>query len=463
MTITVGKPYEVGKTYKMFVLFADKNGKYLNVRDDGNAGFATSVEVEGELVKPLHLLKDKTVELVCTDVTEKGPEFALSKKYFKGAYKILRGGNVGVDEGKNVEFKTSLVYKAATSQPDSDQPFEIAKQIAAFMNTDGGDLYLGVDDDGYVTGIEGDLPKLGEVKIMMQDKTDETWSYSANADGYRLKLTNAVRFYLGDAAAALLEDIEEKVDETSGLTYFKVHVNPSDEIVYLGREESVVFRAGPSVVFLKGRQRDQYVKQRFFLKGEKSAKEAVEEYKKQAKELEESLKKKTKELEAAMVKGAASGVGGMISTIGKSFRVAKGTALPLDEKFLGGLDRPKALVYRIDDPAAYQFRPVKTWMEFYEALLRICADKDSQKFEVLPDSKEFAPQRKGAKTKPNFVRRNDRIKLKSASGYLGAKNDVRANLAGISKASFLDPKKLPLRLMAHFGINPADVRVWSGE
>ena len=44
MTITVSKPYEAGKTYRMSVLFADKNGRYLNVRDDGNAGFATTVE-----------------------------------------------------------------------------------------------------------------------------------------------------------------------------------------------------------------------------------------------------------------------------------------------------------------------------------------------------------------------------------------------------------------------------------
>ena len=34
-------------------------------------------------------------------------------------------GSVGVAEGKNVEFKKSLVYKAETSQPDSDQPAAI--------------------------------------------------------------------------------------------------------------------------------------------------------------------------------------------------------------------------------------------------------------------------------------------------------------------------------------------------
>lgn len=82
---------------------------------------------------------------------------------------------------------------------------------------------------------------------------------------------------------------------------------------------------------------------------------------------------------------------------------------------------------------------------------------------IRRDLDEFKPQRKGPKTKPNFVRRNDRTRLKSPSGYLGPRSDIRANLAGISKSSFLDPKKLPRRLMARFGINVDDVRVWTGK
>lgn len=83
--------------------------------------------------------------------------------------------------------------------------------------------------------------------------------------------------------------------------------------------------------------------------------------------------------------------------------------------------------------------------------------------EKLPDIKEFEPQRMCKKTKPNFARRSDRVRFKSATVYLGPKNDIRANLAGVSKAYFLDPKRLPCRIMAHFGINPADVRVWTGN
>ena len=127
------------------------------------------------------------------------------------------------------------------------------------------------------------------------------------------------------------------------------------------------------------------------------------------------------------------------------------------------IDKPVGLVYKIDDPKEKRLIPVGSWVEFYEALLTLCAEINAEEFERLPDLEVFKPQRKGAKTKPNFVRRNNRTRLKSASEYLGPKCDIRANLQGISKASFLDPKKLPLRVMAHFGVIPSDVRVWTGR
>ena len=463
MTITVSPLFERGKTYKMKVLFVALDNSYINVIND--SGQAFKVEVTGSLAKSLKNLRDCDADLVCTDVTDKGPEFALAGKYFTPVAKTKKGANIGLKEGLTFEFKKSLIYSAVTGQPDSDQPFEIAKQIAAFMNASGGDLYMGVDDNGFVTGIENDFEVLSAAPILMNAKTDESWTYTPNIDGYKRKLTNAVLFYLGEAAPLLIDAMQDIVDETSGLTYLKVHVNPSDDVIYLGREEQVVYRSEASVTYLHGRQREQYVKQRFFLRGEKSAKEAVEEFKKRNAELEKELKEKNAELEKSLDKGEIAKGVSVISVVGKAFDVAKASAMPLEKKFLDAVDKPAGIVYKIDDPVKKRFRPTKatTWMALYEQFLWICSEVDPEKFEALPDNKDFEPQRKGAKTKPNFVRRNDGVRLKSASGYIGLKNDIRANLAGISRASFLDPKKLPLRLMEYFGIDPADIRVWTGN
>ena len=276
MTTAKQNVYEKGKLYKMPVMFVSRSGeRYINVMESGG-GEPFKVEVTGSLVRPLSSLKDKVVELVCTDVTDRRPEFALAGRYFvrPTAKAVSRGGNVGHEEGLKVEFKRSLVYKPGTSQPDSDQPFEIAKALAAFMNTKGGALYLGVDDEGFVTGIENDLPLLGTVPLLMNSKSDAAYKYPASMDGYKRKLTNAVLWYLGKSVAALMEIVELK-DNASGKIYVKVLVEPSDDVVYLGREQSIVYRSQASVTYLTGAEREKYVKHRFFMQGEKSAAEKL--------------------------------------------------------------------------------------------------------------------------------------------------------------------------------------------
>lgn len=257
--------FEKSRHYEMKVLFAPKGGAYINVQDE--TGNCYKVEVEGKLMGPLHRLSGQTVNLVCTEVTEKGPEFSLDEVYFAvpdDGGSVRRGANIGLREGMEVEFKQSLVFSPMTHQPNSDQPFEIVKEIVAFMNTRGGDLYLGVDNEGYVSGVEKDLPHLGAALLMDDDKTDKDWTYRNDIDSFLRKLENAVRFYIGAEMMNLIDPIEVIEDGGSGLHYVKVHVKPSPEIVYLGRDQHFVVRSGSAVVFLKfGRQRDNYVRQRF--------------------------------------------------------------------------------------------------------------------------------------------------------------------------------------------------------
>ena len=459
MTISVSPLFEKNETYSLYVLFVDPRGRYVNVRHEGS-GYTYRIETPVAPTKGLASLRDKTADFLCTEVTERGPEFALAPKYFAAAPKFVRGGNIGLHEGKTIEFKRSLVYSPSNHKPDADQPFEIAKQIAAFMNTEGGDLYLGVDDDGFVTGIENDYPVLNQATIMMDDKTDEAWTYSATVDGYRRKLMNAVLAYLGESAAGWLDDFEEKTDEGSGLTYLKVHVRPSDDITYLGREQSVVSRADATVSFLSGRERDQYVKQRFFLRGEKSTAEAIAAFKAECADLRKKLADAKSALEDALVKGSAAGMSKVISIYGTQYKLEENACFPLDEKFLK-FDKPRGLVYKRGEFGQRLMTcPKKTWQSLYEQLLILCAELDPVKFAALPDNPDFEPKRHCARTKPNFVRKNDRVRLPSSSDYLGKDKDIRANLQGASKAAFLSPTSLPRRLMAHFGIAAEDIRIW---
>src|SRR5690606_21501032 len=58
---------------------------------------------------------------------------------------IIRNG-----ETRFVEFKAALRWNIHTNQPDSKIEKSALKTLVAFMNSDGGTLYVGVDDSGNV-------------------------------------------------------------------------------------------------------------------------------------------------------------------------------------------------------------------------------------------------------------------------------------------------------------------------
>ena len=353
-------PFEKGKSYKPFVLFVSKSDPlYLNVRMEDGSCF--KVEVSGTPAIDVRKLKDKSVDLVCTEVTDKGPEFALAPQYYAppapaapmasapapraaapARPRPTRGGQTGLKESLTLELKSSLVFSPTTHQPDSDQPFEIAKEIAALMNTAGGDLYLGVDDKGFVTGIEGDLPHLGEAPIMMDKVVDGKYDYKPDVDGFTTKLTTAVRCYLGTAAAALVGQPEAIPDPTgSGLRFVRVPVKPSSDVVYLGREESVVYRAQTSVLYLKGRQRELYVRERFY--GGASAGPGSE----QIDALLAKINAQTKavaDMQEALRKAIESGTPAPTADIAP-VSIPADASIPLEKRHLDGIRSPGGLVF----------------------------------------------------------------------------------------------------------------------
>ncbi len=260
--------FEINKTYLMMVIYVDAKGRYVNVLAPDKKSYR--VDIEGTVANGIKSLKDKRVELIYTgESMDVQPNFMLSPKYFaKVPSEPKKGSNLGLLEGLKVEFKTSIIFSSTTHQPSSDKLIEIAREIAAFMNTEGGILYCGVDNEGNVVGIENDLKVLGKAAIKgCNGKTDAGWSYEATADGFSQKLRNLIRFFLGDFASTLVQDPEFLKDEQSGHTYVKVKVNPAtDEFVYLGPHENVYYRTGTSSVLLEGRSREQYAKARFGMK-----------------------------------------------------------------------------------------------------------------------------------------------------------------------------------------------------
>ena len=219
-----------------------------------NTGDHCILEVEGFTDKGF--LKLKEVEHVAPsqvetiDLTTKDDE----KQTSDASWVQLPVLNVG-DESQTLEFKTSIAFPPGNGEANIDkQLYNILRVITAFMNTDGGTLYVGVHDTTKkVTGIESDYAYLNE-----GDKDDFNGSYNENNDGYQLKIRNTID-RLCPSLANSLTTIE--FEEMSGKTYCKITVKPARRPIFLCGSQLFI-RQGNRLKQLKGDEITLFITER---------------------------------------------------------------------------------------------------------------------------------------------------------------------------------------------------------
>ena len=129
-----------------------------------------------------------------------------------GVRSLIEGGESAV-----VEFKSTGRRNLRTGAPDPAISWAVVKTVAAFMNTHGGTLLIGVDDDGQPVGIEADYP-------LVKGK---------DRDGWELWLTAAVKTALGPVAAT---DLSVRFCAMDGRPVARVDVRPGAEPVFASRK-----------------------------------------------------------------------------------------------------------------------------------------------------------------------------------------------------------------------------------
>jgi type I restriction enzyme, R subunit len=151
-------------------------------------------------------------------------------------------------ESKTLEFKSTLRWNLKEDrQDDKAVTHAVLKTVAAFLNTEGGDLLLGVADDASIVGIERD-------RLESDDK-------------FMRHLAQVVRNGLGDRAGTC---IDPKVQVVQGKTVCVVSCQRSPEPVFLrwkgmeaAPEGDFFARSGPGTVRLSPDSAKEYIRTRF--------------------------------------------------------------------------------------------------------------------------------------------------------------------------------------------------------
>jgi len=169
----------------------------------------------------------------------------LSKRvtdYLRSVQQTSTQDLISQGEGEYVEFKSTLRWNLKAEKKDKNITHAITKTIAAFLNTDGGILLVGVSDDGQVLGLEADRFE--------------------NEDKMLLFLTDSIKSQLGTLH---LEKINFHTETIAGNNVLRIDVQAGSDPCYLAKEKLDHFyiRTGPSTTDLRLSKLFDYLNKRF--------------------------------------------------------------------------------------------------------------------------------------------------------------------------------------------------------
>ncbi|MEM6804040.1 MAG: ATP-binding protein, partial [Bacteroidota bacterium] len=149
-----------------------------------------------------------------------------------------------IEQGERdyVEFKSTLRLNLKSGQRDKTMEMAVLKSMAAFLNSRGGTLFVGIEDDGNPLGIEKDgFP---------------------NEDKYMLHLTNLIKNRMGSEHS---DFINYDVIKYKGFNVLRVDCEPATLPVYIqdGDKDYFFVRVGPSTLKMRLSKVHDYIMQRF--------------------------------------------------------------------------------------------------------------------------------------------------------------------------------------------------------
>lgn len=149
---------------------------------------------------------------------------------------------IRVGEHNRLEFKATFRWDAKRNQVNKELEKSVMKTVAAFLNSEGGYLLIGVDDKGQPVGLETDLASLPK----------------PDADGFENHFNNLFNGVIGPEFRRF---VRIKFDNTGGKTVCLVNVEPSRKAVYLKTDDSESFyiRTGNATTPLKMSETATYV------------------------------------------------------------------------------------------------------------------------------------------------------------------------------------------------------------
>lgn len=191
-------------------------------------------------------------------ITDKG---FLKLKEYKGEKLQKVENSIPIYEGSNedwkTEYKTSIAFPPGGSCANIDKQLgNIIRELAAFMNTEGGTLFIGIHDKNKtILGIKDDYAHLNE------GEDDYNGTYALNHDGYELKIRNTIDRLCPSVANSLIDINFEEKDKAE---FCRIDVRKAKRPIWMNGTQLYV-RQGNRTKLFKGDEITFYITERMNL------------------------------------------------------------------------------------------------------------------------------------------------------------------------------------------------------
>jgi len=208
-----------------------RSGAVWAIEDSLVSCISRSKLLDKELVRP------EVALLVIQELAKRITTYLRSKEQIS-TEEIIRQG-----ESDNVEFKSTLRWNIHINKKDKNIEHAALKTIAAFLNTQGGILLIGVSDEGEVLGLEADQ--------------------FTNHDKLLLHLNKLIKDRIG---TLFTQFVNASVEKVNGTPLLRIDCKSATKPAYLkdGSSEYFYIRTGPATTALALSKVYTYIQERFF-------------------------------------------------------------------------------------------------------------------------------------------------------------------------------------------------------
>ena len=226
------KTFQPGDVFGETALI-NRNLRTGSVRSTGNS---TVLAICGNSIFDTEKVSPSTALKVVRALAERLTNYLRSREQIS-TWELIKEG-----ETEHVEFKSSLRWNKYTNKKDQAIEHAILKTLAGFMNSEGGTLLIGVNDDGEPLGLAHDQ--------------------FSNSDKMMLHLTKLIHDRISQIHHQF---INMSVEEIKGKEVFRVDCEAATVPAYLSKNKEDYFyvRSGPSTTSLNIRKLYDYIQMRF--------------------------------------------------------------------------------------------------------------------------------------------------------------------------------------------------------